>query len=38
VLDNGRIIESGSHKELLDENGVYAKLWAHQTGGFIGIE
>lgn len=38
VLDNGKIIESGSHKELLDENGVYAKLWAHQTGGFIGIE
>ena len=38
VLDNGKIIESGSHKELLEENGVYAKLWAHQTGGFIGIE
>ena len=38
VLDNGKIIESGSHKDLLEQNGVYAKLWAHQTGGFIGIE
>lgn len=38
VLDNGVIIESGNHKELLEQNGVYAKLWAHQTGGFIGIE
>lgn len=38
VLDNGSIIESGSHKELLEKGGVYAKLWAHQTGGFIGIE
>jgi ATP-binding cassette subfamily B multidrug efflux pump len=38
VLDEGKIIESGSHTELLEKGGIYAKLWAHQTGGFIGIE
>ena len=38
VLDEGNIIESGSHQELLAKKGVYAKLWAHQTGGFIGVE
>jgi ATP-binding cassette subfamily B multidrug efflux pump len=38
VLDEGRIIESGTHNELLAHNGIYAKLWAHQTGGFIGVE
>lgn len=35
VLDNGKIIEQGSHNELLDKKGTYAKLWAHQSGGFI---
>lgn len=35
VLDNGRIAEQGSHAELLRANGAYAKLWAHQSGGFI---
>ncbi len=35
VLDGGRVVEQGSHKALLAQNGVYAKLWAHQSGGFI---
>jgi ATP-binding cassette subfamily B protein len=35
VLDNGKIIEDGSHQQLLEHNGAYAKLWAHQSGGFI---
>ncbi|MEI9913418.1 MAG: ATP-binding cassette domain-containing protein [Candidatus Saccharibacteria bacterium] len=35
VMDDGRIVEEGSHKELLDSNGTYARLWAHQSGGFI---
>lgn len=35
VLDKGEIVESGNHKELLDQKGHYAKLWAHQSGGFL---
>jgi len=36
VLDKGKIVEEGSHKELISKpNGTYAKLWAHQSGGFI---
>lgn len=35
VLDNGKIIEQGSHKSLLSKNGAYAKLWQHQSGGFL---
>ncbi len=35
VLENGTIIEDGTHKELLKIDGVYAKLWNHQSGGFI---
>lgn len=35
VLDNGAIIEDGTHKELIKKNGIYAKLWSHQSGGFI---
>lgn len=35
VLENGKIIEQGSHKSLLEQNGLYAKLWKHQSGGFL---
>jgi ATP-binding cassette subfamily B multidrug efflux pump len=35
VLDNGRIVEDGPHDALLAQNGIYAKLWKHQSGGFI---
>jgi ATP-binding cassette subfamily B protein len=35
VLDNGHIAETGTHKELLQHKGIYAKLWAHQSGGFL---
>lgn len=35
VLDSGKIIEDGSHAALLRHNGIYAKLWSHQSGGFI---
>ncbi|MFL9927124.1 ABC transporter ATP-binding protein [Herbaspirillum lusitanum] len=38
VLDQGRIAEQGSHSELLALNGLYARLWAHQSGGFLGEE
>ena len=36
VLDQGKIIEQGTHQELLDKNGLYAQLWKHQSGGFLG--
>ncbi|MEU2913572.1 ABC transporter ATP-binding protein [Streptomyces massasporeus] len=35
VLDRGRIIEQGTHQELLAAEGAYAKLWQHQSGGFL---
>lgn len=35
VMDKGKIVEQGTHQELLALNGVYAKLWAHQSGGFL---
>ncbi|MCH8538714.1 MAG: ABC transporter ATP-binding protein/permease [Alkalimonas sp.] len=38
VLDQGRIVEQGTHAELIESGGIYAQLWAHQTGGFIGVE
>ena len=36
VIDNGRIIEQGSHAELLKNNQLYASLWHRQSGGFLG--
>ncbi len=36
VLDQGRILEDGTHDSLLTYGGVYAKLWQHQAGGFVG--
>jgi ATP-binding cassette subfamily B protein len=35
VLEDGKVIEQGTHKVLLRANGTYAKLWARQSGGFI---
>ena len=37
VLDRGRIVEQGSHDELLRHNGHYASLWRRQSGGFINL-
>ena len=37
VLDQGKIVEIGSHGELLAQSGLYARLWQHQTGGFVGM-
>jgi ATP-binding cassette subfamily B multidrug efflux pump len=38
VLDKGRVVESGPHAQLLEAGGIYARLWAHQSGGFLGTE
>jgi ATP-binding cassette subfamily B multidrug efflux pump len=38
VLDHGKIVEQGSHNELLRRNGLYAALWQHQSGGFLAEE
>ena len=38
VFDEGKIIEQGTHQELLRKNGIYTKLWGHQSGGFLGFE
>ncbi|AMP15815.1 ABC transporter ATP-binding protein [Collimonas pratensis] len=38
VLDKGRIVEQGDHRSLLAQGGLYARLWAHQSGGFLGEE
>ncbi len=35
VLDAGKVVESGTHEELVDGKGIYAQLWAHQAGGFL---
>ena len=36
VMDQGRIVEDGSHAELISRGGLYAQLWARQSGGFLG--
>ncbi|RQW64928.1 ABC transporter ATP-binding protein [Vibrio viridaestus] len=38
VLDQGKIVEEGSHEQLLAKGGIYAHLWAHQTGGYIAAD
>lgn len=38
VLDQGRIVEEGTHAGLLNKNGLYARYWNRQSGGFIGVE
>ena len=38
VIDEGRIVEQGSHQELITKSGLYAQLWQRQSGGFIGEE
>jgi ATP-binding cassette subfamily B protein len=35
VFDRGRIVERGSHGDLIQQRGIYASLWAHQSGGFL---
>ena len=38
VMDEGVIVEDGTHTELVRNNGVYADLWARQSGGFLAFE
>lgn len=38
VLDRGQIVERGTHEELLSLGGTYARLWQHQSGGFLDEE
>jgi len=38
VMDQGRIVEQGTHDQLLAQDGLYARYWARQSGGFIGAE
>jgi ATP-binding cassette, subfamily B, bacterial len=36
ILDGGRLVERGTHDTLLEQNGIYSALWAHQSDGFLG--
>jgi len=38
VLDEGKIVEQGTHEQLLQANGLYSNFWKRQSGGFIGID
>jgi ATP-binding cassette subfamily B multidrug efflux pump len=38
IMDEGRIVETGSHAELIARGGLYAQLWQRQSGGFLGVE
>ena len=38
VMDHGRVVEQGDHRSLLAAGGIYARLWEHQSGGFLGEE
>ncbi|MEQ9334614.1 ABC transporter ATP-binding protein [Thalassobaculum sp.] len=38
VLDRGRVVEAGSHRELIARGGLYARLWERQTGGFLDVD
>jgi ATP-binding cassette subfamily B protein len=38
VLDRGQVVERGAHGALLERQGIYAALWARQSGGFLGVE
>ncbi len=38
VFDRGRIVEQGSHRQLIANGALYAQLWEHQSGGFLGLE
>ncbi|MEG3050559.1 MAG: hypothetical protein RR792_10325, partial [Thermomonas sp.] len=37
VMDAGRIVEEGSHEQLLSRGGLYAQLWQRQSGGFLAL-
>lgn len=38
VMDQGQIVESGTHAELLAREGLYARLWQRRTGSFMGVQ
>jgi len=38
VMEDGRVVEDGTHDELLARGGIYARFWARQSGGFLGLD